>query len=63
MISSTTEYLPQGTEGLLVVGEGRTRPKESLLLVENIIVHGLDLEQILFQINANLGKMTDFRPD
>ena len=58
MISSATEDLPQGTEGLLVVGEGRRRPRESLLLVENIIVYGLDQEQIVFQINANLGKMT-----
>ena len=48
----------QGTEGLLLVGEGKNRSKESLLLVEKINVVGLNQEQVMFQINANLGRMT-----
>jgi ferredoxin len=57
VVSSAEEELPAGTEGLLVVGQGRNRSKESLLLVENVAAIGLGMEQLMFQINANLGKM------
>ncbi len=55
---SSVEDLPAGTEGLLVVGVGGNRPKGSLLLVEKMNVDGLTQEQLIFQINAILGKMT-----
>lgn len=58
VISSVEESIPRGTEGLLVVGQGRNRPDDSLLLVQNVISDGLSQDQLLFQISANLGKMT-----
>jgi Fe-S-cluster-containing hydrogenase component 2 len=58
VISSVAEYIPSGTEGLLIVGEGGNRSKESLLLVEKINAVGLSQEQVMFQVDANLGRMT-----
>ncbi|MDG6906554.1 MAG: 4Fe-4S binding protein [Nitrososphaerota archaeon] len=57
VISGLDEELPQSTDGILVVGRGRNRDLSSLPLVENLNPDGLNSEQVIFQINANLGKM------
>lgn len=57
VISDLEEQLPPSTDGILVVGRGRNRDLSSLPLVENLTPDGLGNEQVIFQINANLGKM------
>jgi ferredoxin len=62
LVSGSSQIeLPHGVEGLLVVGSDvrNTSDEESLLLqVERVPTSGLDFAQTLFQVNANIGKIT-----
>jgi len=58
-VISPRQEVPESAEGLLVVGTGRrSRPAGNLLWIERIDTAGKDLQQILFQVDANLGRMT-----
>ncbi len=57
VVSSSAEELPEGTEGLLTIGNSRTRFDDPLLITDSVATKDLSLNQALFQANAKIGRM------